>query len=292
MFDNQCAENEKMCHAGLDPASRGTKTNVSCLELVYIVQTTFPMKEAFMTRTLFNWSRHQTLMALLVGMAVFLGFPSSSAWALDDAEEQFFGMGLGNAGNLEQQEIEDYLGKAKKAAEQENFEEAETWMNKAKKFKNAALKKRIQQTEQAIAKAQQTKQRREEAAADRRRQEESARQAQSAGGGSRQQQGPEVDSVIVKGDIYRGFGSSYLDEKLTVSGGPTNCYVDIKSSGNSDTVFLYRGNCASLAGVYNFSLYAENGRVACSGTIRLSGKKSRYEIRLNSDCRDFGSFEN
>lgn len=81
--------------------------------------------------------------------------------------------------------------------------------------------------------------------------------------------------------------SCSTDKNLRVSGPG---YVPSYENGRQKTQLVSRMNNA-LEGSYSFSVSANKGKIKCSGSFNLSGKKRNYTIRLYDSCKDAGSGE-
>ena len=224
------------------------------------------------------------MMGIFFGL-VFFGcglavVPEVSAIELDDLDD------------LDRQDVEDYIENARKAADRENFSEADEYVEKAAKY--GIEKAELEKARQYISKKRQERAAR--LAAERKAEEErraaAARAGQASGtsssGGSSSGACNKRASMHFASDGGTVLGTCAGSRKIQITSLPTGVFV----SQNSDNfIDIYRVGDACIRGNYSFTYSAKAGAgcdkyVSYSGTFWLSGKSDYYKIVISDNRID------
>lgn len=222
----------------------------------------------------------KTLISCFLLLIVATPVPLFADFGFDDLDE------------VMQSEQGDLLAKAKEAARNWNFNQAEDYLKQAQQKAYdpdavANVTGVIAQNRQAYEAEQERKRREEE---ERRQAELVAARAeearQRAASARSTTNGSHPDYVMVNFESVCGLFAC-TDKNLNVSGGPGGFETSFSGAPSGS---IHKGYNGGLAGSYQWSAQVDNNY--CSGTFNISGEKANVYIKVYKDCRDAGSYEN
>ena len=187
----------------------------------------------------------------------------------------FADFGFDDLDEVMQSEQGELLAKAKEAARNWKFSQAEEYL------KQAQQKGYDPDAVTSVTGVIAQNRRAYEAEQDRKRREDARQRTASASSATN---GSHPDYVIVNFESVCGLFSC-SDGNLSISGGPGRFETSFSGASSGTIHKGYNG----LAGTYQWSGQVDNNY--CSGSFNLSGMKGNLFIKVYKDCRDAGSYE-